>query len=52
MNQYSEGLRHGWEDANKMVRGILERDLPDARKLELIAQQVESTPYAKMEVPS
>lgn len=45
MNDYSEGLRHGYEDAYKAVRGILERDLPDAVKLQRIAEQVRDTAW-------
>lgn len=49
MNEYSEGLRHGYEDERNAVREILELDVPDAVKLELITLRVESTPYVKRE---
>lgn len=47
MSTYSEGLRHGYDDMAEQVQDILGRDIPDARKLELIgflvAQRADSS---------
>lgn len=42
MSGYSEGLRHGWEDAEKAIRDILARDITDAEKLQRIQRRVEA----------
>lgn len=42
MSTYSDGLRHGYDDAYEQVQDILGRDISDAKKLELIGYLVAS----------
>src|SRR6266508_6887457 len=48
---YSEGLRHGYADAEKAIREILAEDIPDAEKLKRIGwrvgARVDSSPHGE-----